>query len=486
LQCLVPHNADVSAFQGICNVAIVRDNIIQAAALLGVALIFYVVWPDRTGTEAERQALHEGRVIITYWDRHSGHEHTERVKLIQEFNRSQNKVYVRAVPIGYNALMEKTLTSIAGGAPPDILSMDGGIMAQLAAHGLFLPLDDFVASVPALDATLFFPYVWDMVSFRGRVWAIPTTTDTYCLVWNKAAFREAGLDPDRPPGNWAEFMDYIARLTVRDSRGAIERMGFLPWIPWDQSFMWGVLFGGEWYNETTGRSEAGSDPHIIASFRWQQSFTIAPGATEQSPHAMRPERIESFSRGIGDYMSANNPFYSGRVAMISEGEWQVAFIPKYAPGLDWGVAPLPQPPGVEPLAFGPTIVADVIPATARNPEAAKMFLRWFYSPRGNGASSPAADYNEAIRNIPPRINEACEPRFIEHPRFSVFVRQLLERRVVSYPTTPVTQYLTDQIVRQRERVTFRLATPEEAAQLVEENVNRALARARALMERRRP
>ncbi len=462
-----------------------RQTIAKLALPVGIAIAFILVWPDQAGTEAERQAIREGRTVITYWDRHSGHEHRARVRLIEEFNAVQDEVFVRTVPIGYNALMEKTLTSTAGGAPPDILSIDGGIMAQLAAHRLFLPLDDFVADVPSLDPELFFPHIWPMVDIDGHVWGIPTTTDTYCLVWNRTAFEEAGLDPDQPPEDWDTFMDYIARLTVRSETGAIERMGFLPWVPWCQIYQWGVLFGGEWFNEELGRSEAGSDPNIIAAYEWHQSFTVDPDADEQLPHAMHPERIESFSRGLGDYMSANNPFYSGRVAMISEGEWQVAFIPRYAPGLDWDVAPLPQPPGVEPLAFGPSIIADVIPATAHHPEAAKKFLRWFYSPRGEGQTSPAGDYNEAIRNIPPRIYEAMEPRFIEHPRFSIFVKQLLERRVVRYPITPITQFISDQARRQRERVTFRRATPEEAAQAFEDSVNRELERIETLIERRR-
>ncbi len=79
-----------------------------------------------------------------------------------------------------------------------------------------------------------------------------------------------------------------------------------------------------------------------------------------------------------------------------------------------------------------------------------------------------------------------EPRFTEHPRFSIFVNQLTERKVVSYPTTPVTQFLSDQIRRQRERLAFRLTTPEEAAQAIEDDVNRELERTRALIERRRP
>ena len=456
------------------------------ALLLVIVIVpaLILLYPGKAGTPEERDAIAKERTIITYWDRHSGHEHTARVKLFAEFNQAQDDIYVRAVPIGYNALMEKTLTAIAGAAPPDILSVDGGIMAQLAAHKLFLPLDTFFTETPALQQELFFPHVWDMVAFDGHIWAIPTTTDTFCLVWNKEAFRAAGLDPERHPETWDMFMEYIARLTIRGDGDTIEQMGFLPWIPWDQSFMWGVLFGGVWVNPETRRSEAGSDPGIIASLAWQQSFTTNPGRDVQLPHAMPPERIESFSRGLGDYMSANNPFYSGKVAMICEGEWQVAFIPKYAPGLEWGVAPMPQPDGVPPIAFGPTIIADVIPATARNPEAAKKLLHWFYSPRGEGLSSPAADYNEAIRNIPPRIHEALEPRFIDHPRFRPFVKQLLERPVVSYPVSPITQFLTDQIRRQRERLAFRLTTPEEAARAIEESYNRELDRVTALMERR--
>ena len=179
-----------------------------------------MVWPERAGTDVEKNAIREGRAVITYWDCHSGHEYTARATLIEEFNNSQNDVYVRSVPIGYNALMEKTLTSIAGGAPPDVLSMDGGILMQLATHHLFMPLEDFMASVPSLQEERFFPHIWRMVACDGHVWAIPTTTDTYCLVWNKDAFREAGLDPDRPPRDWDEFMEYIVRLTVRSKDGS--------------------------------------------------------------------------------------------------------------------------------------------------------------------------------------------------------------------------------------------------------------------------
>ncbi len=460
-----------------------RSHIVWALAGLACVASAYVLWPRQAATDAERRALAEGRTIIVYWDRHSGHEHEARMRLIDEFNERQSEVYVRGVAVGFNALMEKTLTSTAGHAPPDVQSIDSTFLAQLAPQGIFRPLDDLIAEEPSLHREKFFPFCWDMVFYSGHVWGIPTTTDSYCLLWNKAAFRKAGLDPERPPRTLQELTDYAAKLTIRGETGEIEQMGFLPWLPWDLTHMWGALFGGEWFNYATGRAEIAQDEHLRAAYEWQQSFAYDPGAKEQLPYAMDPERIEAFSKGFGEYFSASNPFYSGKVAMIAEGEWQVTFIPKYAPGLDWGVAPIPQPEGAPPLSYGPAAVVDVIPSTARHPEAAKKFLRWFYSPRPNGGTSPASDYTFEIHNIATRRDEAVQERFVADPKFRVFVNELLTKPVASMPNMPVSLYMMDQIERQRSRVVFRRSTPEQALRDAEAMTNRALDRVRALMAR---
>jgi ABC-type glycerol-3-phosphate transport system substrate-binding protein len=160
--------------------------------------------------------------------------------------------------------------------------------------------------------------------------------------------------------------------------------------------------------------------------------------------------------------------------MITEGEWQVTFTKKYAPDLDWGVAPIPQPEGVEPLMYSPTSVADSIPAGARHRDAALKYLRWFYQPRPDGSPSPASDYSLAIHNIPPRRAEAMHERFTGDPKFRVFVEGLLERKVVQYPVSPVTQFFLDQMIRNREYVIRYDKTPEQAAKDIQALANAAL------------
>lgn len=449
---------------------------------LVLAGVYLLLRPSKAGSPEEEAALAQGRTIITYWDRHSGHEHEARRTLIDEFNQSQDEVYVRALPIGYNALMEKLLTSIAGGSPPDVCALDSTMLAQLAAQGCFDPVDDLIASDPGLATDKFFPHALNTVSIDGHIYGIPTTQDTYALLWNKDAFRKAGLDPDRPPQTLRELEEYAAKLTIRDDSG-FKQIGFLPWQPWDHSMKLGRVFGGRWYDPQTDRIVCADDPRILESFRWQQTWALDPGSDANPPYAMDPTRVQTFSKNFGAYMSANNPFYTGKLAMIIEGEWQCTFIPRYAPNLDWGVAPLPAPEGAEPIAWSPATIADCVPRGCRNREAAYAFLRWFHSPRPDGKPSPASDYNYAIHNLPVRPAEALEPRFVGDPKFKVFVDLLMNRKVVGGPVMPVAQFLSDEVERQRERVTMREASPEKALRELQDAINAELVRTREFLAR---
>jgi len=465
---------------------VVRTYLAWVLAAAAAGALLAVLWPVRAGSPEERRAIEAGRVVITYWDRHSGHEHEARVRLFDEYNRTQgvvDGVYVRALPIGYN--MEKMLTAIAGSAPPDLCSLEGTVLVALAPQGCFLPIGDRMAASPHLREEAFFPHTWKAVSYDGRVYGVPTTCDTMCLLWNKSAFRRAGLDPERPPQTIAELEEYAGRLTIHSETG-FDQIGFLPWLPWDLSHMWGGLFGGVWFDDASGRAVNGADPRIIASLEWQRSFSVDPRRSDNPPHAMDPARIAAFRSGFGAYMSANTPFYSGKVAMITEGEWQVTFIPKYAPDLDWGVAPIPQPEGAPPRCYSTSCVADAIPANCRHPEEAWKVIEWLYAPRPGTTRSPASDYAREISNIPCRRAEALDERFMGDPKFRVFVEELLNKPAVSYPVTPAAQVMLDEIERQREYVVFHQTTPEAASQTIERTANAEIERIEGLLEQVRP
>jgi multiple sugar transport system substrate-binding protein len=447
--------------------------IVIAGAVAALAL--YLVWPSSLGTEAERKAVKEGRVLITYWDRHSGHEHELRRELADEFNASQDKIYVRMLPVGFR--YEKMLTAIASGAPPDICSMESNSLFPMASQGCFMPLDDWLKDIPHLQKDAFFPHVYDGATVNGKVYAIPTTTDTYCLIWNKDLFRRAGLDPERPPKTLEELGEYAKILTIKD-QGGIQQVGFLPWLPWDISQAYIGFFGGKVYDPVKDMCTTDGDPGTIAAYRWMSSWTIPPVDGPPAPYMLDRVQVQKFRAGFGAYQSGANPFYFGKIAMITEGEWQVTFIEKYAPNLNWGVAPIPTPEGQPARCYSPTAVVDAIPAGCRHPKEALEFLKWFHTPRADGRPSPASDYCYTIHNIPCRKEDCFQPRFINDPKFKVFIDQLLEKPVVTSPNMSAVAIYLNELDRYRDLTINGEMPPEEAATEIQKKTNEELVRFR--------
>ena len=50
----------------------------------------------------------------------------------------------------------------------------------------------------------------------GQVMGVPFQNSTPVLYYNVDAFKEAGLDPDKPPATWDEWVDAAKKLTKRD------------------------------------------------------------------------------------------------------------------------------------------------------------------------------------------------------------------------------------------------------------------------------
>ena len=60
----------------------------------------------------------------------------------------------------------------------------------------------------------------------GEIYGYPIRANSIQLVYNKKMFREAGLDPEKPPKTFEELAEYAEKLTKRDDNGNVLVYGY--------------------------------------------------------------------------------------------------------------------------------------------------------------------------------------------------------------------------------------------------------------------
>lgn len=308
-------------------------------------------------------------VTITYWEKWTGFEGDAMRAVVDRFNRIQNRIHVDLLTV--SRVDQKMLLATAGGIPPDVAGLWSYNINVYADLNAILPLDDYLreAGITAQD---YLPCYWDLCVYRDHVWALPTTPASIALHWNKELFRQASLDPEKPPRTIEELDLYAEKLTQRDAQGNIKVMGFMPSEPGWWNWAWGYFFGGRLWD---GRDHLTADClENIRAFEWVQSYAKKYGA----------QNLRQFQSGFGNFSSPQNAFLAGKVAMELQGVWMHNFIDKYAPHLKWGAAPFPHPANRPDLAGCTNTEADVlvIPNGALHPDEAFAFIRYVNSQEG--------------------------------------------------------------------------------------------------------
>ncbi|MCC6320463.1 MAG: extracellular solute-binding protein [Phycisphaerales bacterium] len=343
-----------------------RRSAVGALAAVGAGAI---LWP---GGSRDRVAVPRGRVELTYWEKWTGRERLALQRIVDRFNHSQNSSWVHLVPI--SDITSKAMVAIGGGDPPDVVGLFSYSVPGYAEAEAAIPLETFAQrGLPPIDWPSYLPAIRNLLWHEGRAWAGVNSCYTLALYGNRALFMEADLDPDLAPRTIAELDSLAAKLTVTGAEGRIERAGFLQNVPGWWPYFWPTMFGGNLFDAATSRATCATDACIDA-FSWcgRTAGRFGVSATR------------AFAAGFGRSMhTADDPFFSGRQAMIVQGPWIANFVRELKPDLDYFVAPLPVP---ESLAHAASpvgqIEADVlmIPRGCRHPDEAYRFLLFMQQP----------------------------------------------------------------------------------------------------------
>ncbi|MBS7804540.1 ABC transporter substrate-binding protein [Rhizobiales bacterium TNE-4] len=143
------------------------------------------------------------------------------------FQKDNPGLAVKPIYAGsYQDTIVKALTAHKSGTPPVTSVLLSTDMFTLIDEEAIVPFDDFIKTDDD-KAWLksFYPAFMENSQTGGKTWGIPFQRSTIVLYWNKEAFKEAGLDPEKPPQTWDEMTAFAQKLTKRDANGNVTQWG---------------------------------------------------------------------------------------------------------------------------------------------------------------------------------------------------------------------------------------------------------------------
>jgi sn-glycerol 3-phosphate transport system substrate-binding protein len=147
--------------------------------------------------------------------------------MVADFEKANAGIKVKAVYSGsYQDTITKILTAIKGGDAPQTAVALSTDMFTLIDEDVITPFDE-VAKGDEGKAWFasFYPGFMANSQTGGKTWGIPFQRSTVVLYWNKDAFKEAGLDPEKAPATWDEMRDFAKKLTKKDANGNVTQWG---------------------------------------------------------------------------------------------------------------------------------------------------------------------------------------------------------------------------------------------------------------------
>jgi sn-glycerol 3-phosphate transport system substrate-binding protein len=288
--------------------------------------------------------------------------------MVAEFEKQNPDIKVKAVYAGtYQDSIVKALTAHKSGTPPTLAVLLSTDLFTLIDESAIVPFDTLASS--AQDKQWiggFYPSFMQNSQTGGKTWGIPFQRSTIVMFYNKALFKEAGLDPEKPPVNWDETVAYAKKLTKADASGNVSQWGLK--IP-STGFAYWIFQGMTTPNDTILMNPAGTQtyfdkPGAVQALQWWVDLA--------DKHKVSP-------KGVVEWGTTPKDFLEQKAAMVWTTTGNLANLRKNA-SFPFGVAMLPaaKHPG-SPTGGGNFYLFSK--TTPQQQAAAMKFVRWATEPQ---------------------------------------------------------------------------------------------------------
>ncbi len=306
-----------------------------AASLLAIAIAMPVA-----GQAAE----------LTFWNGFTGPDRPTIEALAAEFTAANPDSPVSMDIMPWDSLMQKLLSSMASGSGPDVVAINFAYLPQFAKSGYIMDLTDQMTADNDLDPANWSDGLKSVLQVDGRYYATPMNYATLLMYYNKDLFAAAGLDPEKPPTTWDEWIAAIKATTKTDGEA---QYGLT--LPDHQTIPnWPILLWGNGADIVKDGQAGLADPKAVEALKLWSDLVVNG---KISPTGLTGAEADKL-------------FETGKAAMGVTGPWMTNGFS--AAGLNYDVAPIPSGPA-GPVTLGDTVVL-LVNKNTDDPEAAIKFL----------------------------------------------------------------------------------------------------------------
>lgn len=331
-------------------------------------------------------------ITLSFWTRDSNAAQVRT--LVEAWNAThKNQIEVTVIPTA--EFVTKVGTAVAGGVGPDIMAIDLIYVPAFSAANQMTDITDLARALPYFDKLS--PSHVRLATYQDRIYALPFNAEASVLLYNKGLFKQAGLDPEKPPTTWAEIADAAQKITALGDdtygfyfSGACAGCNAFTLLP----LIWAS--GGDVISED-GSQATLTDPAVKAALEfyrqmWEDGL-IPPGAQ------------------VDNGTDFANAFQTGKIGIQGLGAFAISLLKNDHPEIEFGVVPLPgQNGGSSSFAGGDSVG---IPAGSKHVAEAFEFIGWMTT------EEVQLEQYAKVNSLPVRTDISENEYFAQDPRLTL-------------------------------------------------------------------
>ena len=351
--------------------------------------------PDKAAEPAKAEAPLEKSTVVL-WHAYRAEEQRALEQLVEEYNRQGGPVTIEAIPVPYDAFVDKIAVTIPRGNGPDLFIFAHNMIGDWVASGLIEPVNQWA---PADLLGRFIPDTVKALVYKKSLYGLPLAFKSLVLFYNKALVPE-------PPKTLEDL------ITVAKANTGGEKWG----LAYEASKLYvhaTLLYakGGAVFDDD-GKPALDSDASIAAA-------ELARSLVKE--HGIVPSGMTSFM--------VTSLFNEGKAALAINGPW---FRGEIDPSVSYGVALLPTVAG---SPMRPFLGSEALFVSAKSTHKREAFdvAKFLTSDeaalvRATVGKQPVA--NKATYEDPTVKADPAMPVFFEQSKAAVIMPSTPEMQVV--------------------------------------------------------